>query len=178
MKRKTVVSTTHLLIRYESITLTAKKMNLYYIIMMPDKLPISAGIGPIRWLFPKSKILRFFKFPISLGIVPIRMFPCRILQKHFNDVNEMHQTQCIKLHICERDETVQFLQVRYLTQFRRKKPFYRWSGYISARKEDPQAISSSQLHPKPLINNWFCRYYTRISKRKRKKKRWKILTSW
>lgn len=49
---------------------------------MLDKLPISAGMGPIRWLFPKSKILSFFNFPISFGIFPIRMFPRRILMKH------------------------------------------------------------------------------------------------
>lgn len=55
---------------------------------MLDKLPISEGIGPMRWLFPKSKILRLLNLPISFGIVPSRRFPCKTLHKH----SMKHQT--------------------------------------------------------------------------------------
>lgn len=54
--------------------------NLTYIIVIEVKLPISVGIGPDSSFDPKSNTVRYFNKPISLGIVPMKLFPCRILQ--------------------------------------------------------------------------------------------------
>ena len=52
-----------------------------YIVITLTKFPISEGIGPDSWFFPKSKTLRYFNDPIAIGIGPMSLFPCKILHK-------------------------------------------------------------------------------------------------
>jgi len=61
-------------------SVTASILNFFYMFTSRAKFPISRGIGPVNWFIPKSNTSRDFNTHSSLGIVPIKLFPCKILQ--------------------------------------------------------------------------------------------------